>query len=74
MKKIKIKYFVDQRVGVVAVRVKTQATRIVPIEAKNKDVVAVWHGHYDKINKAWKVHYWQVEKANALCNLLNRLN
>jgi hypothetical protein len=71
------KYYVDKRVGCVAVREKVDYEVSPGCHSGLPDVVAFWGGRRienDEPPVFWEVYEWQIEKAERLCDLLNGLS
>ena len=69
------RFYLDNRVGCVAVRDKT-VTEEYPSPGLHIDtigVVAYWHGIFDGIKHEWIVNQDSVSMAKKLCDLLNEL-
>ena len=73
------KYYVDNRVGCVAVRERVDGHISSGLHADLPDVIAYWNGYSIPEKERplgscacpWAVEPWKIEKAEALCALLN---
>lgn len=67
------RYFVDGRVGCVAVRDKDNTDPDYPgLHSDTRGVVAYWQGHKN-INDEWEVSQEQDDNAKKICEALNNV-
>ena len=71
-------YYLDMRVGCIAVRKRVDCEISPGCHPDLPDVVAFWPGRQntDRDGKfiSWEVEQWKSDKALILCNLLNGLS
>ena len=70
------KYYIDERSGIIAVRVEVEYEVSTGLQGDLPDVVASWTGYKVTDRQglvSWKVYSWQRAKAHNLCVRLNTL-
>jgi hypothetical protein len=68
------RFFIDKRIGIIAVIDRQHPEYDINRQGCHGDlpwVVAHWQGYTD--DTGWNLYDWQIEKAEHLCELLNRL-
>jgi hypothetical protein len=65
------RFYIDDRVGCIAVRDRTKDDEWAPgLHSEMDGVMAYWHRRKGP-DGSWGVQDWQIEKANTLCDNLN---